>query len=45
MLLFTDGIATAGATEGSDLKAEIRGLREAGVERLDAVVVGGLRDE
>src|SRR6185295_7708030 len=43
-LLFTDGIVTAGAA-GADLKAEIARVKKAGIERLDAVVDGGIRDE
>lgn len=45
VLLLTDGVATAGALDGETLAAEAVRLKTAGVERLDAVVLGGLRDE
>ena len=45
VLLLTDGVATAGETETSALKAAVRALGAAGVERLDVLAVGGLRDE
>jgi hypothetical protein len=45
VLLVTDGVATAGATETRDLKAAVKALGERGVERLDVLAVGGLRDE
>ncbi len=45
VLLFTDGVATAGETETRALKAAVRALGAAGVERLDVLAVGGLRDE
>lgn len=44
-LLLTDGIATAGSTEGDALIAAARALAAAGVERLDAIATGGIRDE
>ena len=44
-LLLTDGVPTAGPTEGNAFKAELASLREAGVERLDVLVAGGIRDE
>jgi hypothetical protein len=44
VLLISDGIATAGATELASLQAAVTGLGEAGVERLDAVIDGGLQD-
>ena len=44
-VLITDGIPTAGATTGQALRARVLGLREAGVERLDAIGVGGIRDD
>lgn len=45
VLLITDGVATAGDTETRALKAAVRALGTHGVERLDVLAVGGLRDE
>ena len=45
VLLVTDGVATAGATDGRDLRAAVRALGARGVERLDVLAVGGLRDD
>lgn len=45
VLLITDGVATAGETETRDLKAAVRALGKSGVERLDVLAVGGLRDD
>lgn len=45
VLLISDGIATAGATEGHALRTAALRLAAAGVERLDALVCGGIRDE
>ncbi|HYL06087.1 MAG TPA: VIT domain-containing protein [Thermoanaerobaculia bacterium] len=45
VLLVTDGVATAGETEPRALKAAVRALGAAGVERLDVLAAGGLRDE
>jgi tetratricopeptide (TPR) repeat protein len=45
VLLITDGVATAGDTETRALKAAVRALGAHGVERLDVLAVGGLRDE
>jgi tetratricopeptide (TPR) repeat protein len=45
VLLITDGVATAGDTETRALKAAVHALRTHGVERLDVLAVGGLRDE
>jgi hypothetical protein len=45
VLLVTDGVATAGETETRALKAAVHALGAAGVERLDVLAVGGLRDE
>jgi hypothetical protein len=45
VLLVTDGVATAGATAPDELAAAVRALAAEGVERLDALAVGGLRDE
>lgn len=40
-----DGIATAGASTPNELDGAISGLARAGVARVDAIAVGGLRDE
>jgi tetratricopeptide (TPR) repeat protein len=45
VLLITDGVATAGETETRALKAAVRALGAGGVERLDVLAFGGLRDE
>lgn len=44
LLLVSDGIATAGKTGGADLRAAASALAP-GVERLDVMLVGGIRDE
>ncbi len=43
-ILFGDGIATAGATGGDALLERARSLKGT-IERLDAIAVGGIRDE
>jgi outer membrane protein OmpA-like peptidoglycan-associated protein len=45
LLLVTDGVATAGPVEGSELRAKVAALAKAGLQRLDVVAVGGIRDE
>ncbi len=45
VLLVTDGVATAGNIETRALKAAVHALGARGVERLDVLAVGGLRDE
>lgn len=45
VLLVTDGVATAGETETGKLKEAVRALRDRGVERLDVLAMGGLRDD
>ncbi|HEY2292735.1 MAG TPA: VIT domain-containing protein [Thermoanaerobaculia bacterium] len=45
VLLVTDGVATAGETGTGELKAAVHALGGRGVERLDVLAVGGLRDE
>ncbi|HEY3571858.1 MAG TPA: VIT domain-containing protein [Thermoanaerobaculia bacterium] len=45
VLLITDGVATAGETGTGELKAAVHALGSHGVERLDVLAVGGLRDE
>lgn len=44
-LLITDGVMTAGVTEGPNLVAQLLKAKTAGVQRIDAITVGGLRDE
>jgi tetratricopeptide (TPR) repeat protein len=45
VVLITDGVPTAGETEGVKLREAAAKLQLAGVERLDAVALGGIRDE
>ncbi len=45
VLLITDGVATAGDTETRALRAAVHALGAKGVERLDVMAFGGLRDE
>jgi hypothetical protein len=45
VLLVTDGEATAGNVETRALKAAVHALGAKGVERLDVLAVGGLRDD
>ena len=45
LLLVTDGVATAGPVEGSALRARVAALAKAGLQRLDVMAVGGIRDE
>jgi hypothetical protein len=45
VVLVTDGVSTAGSTDAKKLGAQASALRDAGVERLDAVAVGGIRDD
>jgi len=45
LLIVTDGVATAGPVEGSELRAKVAALAKAGLQRLDVVAVGGIRDE
>ncbi len=45
LLVVTDGVATAGATEGSELRAKVAALAKAGAQRLDVLAVGGIRDD
>jgi tetratricopeptide (TPR) repeat protein len=44
LLVFTDGIVTAGAIDEAALRTAAKALSQAGIERLDALVTGGLRD-
>jgi tetratricopeptide (TPR) repeat protein len=45
VVLVTDGVATAGNTEGGELAALAKSLKASGITRLDAVAVGGIRDD
>lgn len=45
LLLVTDGVFTAGEVEGDQLLAAVARLKDAGVQRLDAIAVGGIREE
>ena len=45
VVLVTDGVPTAGVTEGAALRDAAARLKQAGVQRLDAVALGGIRDE
>ena len=45
LLLITDGVFTAGEVEGDQLLAAVARLKDAGVQRLDAIAVGGIREE
>jgi hypothetical protein len=45
VVVIGDGIATAGTTDPSALATTVASLAGAGVRRLDAIAVGGLRDE
>ncbi len=45
VVLVTDGVFTAGEIEGDQLMAVVARLKDAGVQRLDAVAVGGIREE
>ena len=45
VILVTDGVPTAGETAGDRLRERAVALKNAGVERLDAVALGGIRDD
>jgi hypothetical protein len=45
VVLVTDGVPTAGATDADALAKRAGELAVAGVQRIDAVVVGGARDD
>ena len=45
VVLVGDGVATAGETDAQKLKEKVERLRDAGVERMDAIAVGGIRDD
>ena len=45
IVLVTDGVATAGETDAQKLRVKVEALRAAGIARLDAIAIGGIRDE
>jgi tetratricopeptide (TPR) repeat protein len=45
VLLVSDGVATAGEASPTQLSARIKALSALGVERLDVLAVGGIRDD
>jgi hypothetical protein len=45
VMVLSDGVATAGSTDRAELVAAARALGDAGVERLDAIATGGIRDD
>jgi hypothetical protein len=45
VVVITDGVATAGAVKDDELVKVTRALGESGVDRLDAVAVGGIRED
>lgn len=45
VLLLSDGVATAGKTSEADLTSAAKALAASGVTRLDAISVGGIRDD
>ena len=45
VVVISDGVMTAGVIEGPNLIAQLLKVKAAGVQRLDAITVGGLRDE
>jgi hypothetical protein len=45
VVLVSDGVATAGATDSKKLASEVSSMKDAGVQRIDALAVGGIRDD
>jgi hypothetical protein len=45
VVIVGDGVATAGETDAQKLKEKVERLRAAGVERMDAIATGGIRDD
>ncbi|MBX3190763.1 MAG: hypothetical protein KF819_27445, partial [Labilithrix sp.] len=45
VILIGDGVATAGDVDAKKLGAGVAALKDAGVERIDALAVGGIRDD
>src|SRR6185295_14633743 len=44
LLLVGDGVVTAGADEAGELQERLRALASAGLQRVDAIVDGGIQD-
>ena len=45
LLIVTDGVATAGKTTAAELRQAAKALGETGIRRIDALAIGGIRDE
>jgi hypothetical protein len=45
VLLLSDGVATAGETDRAKLVGAARALAAAGIQRIDAIATGGIRDD
>ena len=45
VVMIGDGVATEGETDGQKIKDKVQALRDSGVERMDAIAVGGIRDD
>ncbi|MBK8256972.1 MAG: hypothetical protein IPK82_30395 [Polyangiaceae bacterium] len=45
VVVVTDGVATLGAVAGEMLRARVKALSSVGVERMDALALGGIRDD
>jgi len=45
VIVVSDGVATMGRTDRADIVSAAKALGDWGIERVDAVVVGGIRDE
>jgi len=45
VIMLTDGVATAGEVDAQKLKTKVEALRGAGVVRMDAIAMGGIRDD
>jgi hypothetical protein len=45
VVFVSDGVPTAGELDGQKLKTKVEALRPAGVKRLDAMAIGGIRDD
>lgn len=45
LLIVSDGVRTAGDTDGDVLRQRVRALSSAGIKRVDVLAVGGIRDD
>ncbi len=45
LVILGDGVVTAGETDEKKLQGKVEGLRASPLQRIDAVVLGGIRDE